>query len=49
MIGFDPDFDYLYDPQQMPPVGFCVCCGREIYVMFRETCERCQADTEDEE
>lgn len=46
MIGIDPNFDYLYDPQQARPTGFCQCCGREIYGMFRDTCDRCLTDTE---
>lgn len=42
MIGYDPSYDYLYDPQQARPVGFCVCCGREIYRRGKELCERCE-------
>ena len=49
MVGINPDFDYLYDPQQARPYGFCCVCGREIYAPFRETCDRCMADMEDEE
>lgn len=40
MIGINPDFDYLYDPQQARPIGFCTCCGGVIY---REgICLRCE-------
>lgn len=46
MIGYDPDFDYLYDPQQAPAVCRCVCCGREIYSLPSETCDRCLFDME---
>lgn len=41
-IGYNPDYDYLYDPQQEPPVGFCVCCGKEIYARGKDLCERCE-------
>ena len=44
MIGINPDFDFLYDPQQAPPVGFCVCCGKEIYVRGKDLCELCEED-----
>ena len=49
MIGINPDFDYLYDPQQARPVGFCSVCGREIYRLFQETCDRCLSDMEDDD
>lgn len=44
-IGIDPDYDYLFDPQQARPFGFCAC-GREIYRPFAESCDRCRMDTE---
>lgn len=31
MIGINPDNDYLFDPQQSRPSGFCEACGGEIY------------------
>lgn len=34
MIGIDPDYDYLYDPQQDRRVRrfpICDCCGARIY------------------
>lgn len=46
MIGYNPDCDYLYDPQQVRPIGFCVCCGRELYALRTETCDRCLFDIE---
>lgn len=49
LIGFDPDMDYLLDPQQRKPFGMCCICGREIYRPLQETCDRCRTDTEDEE
>ena len=49
MIGYNSDFDYLFDPQQARPFGFCSVCGREIYTPLQETCDRCMADMEDEE
>lgn len=45
-IGIDPDYDFLYDPQQAPHYGYCSCCGREIYRPFAETCDWCLMDTE---
>lgn len=46
MIGFNADFDYLFDAQQAQPVGFCVCCGRELYSIRSDTCDRCLFDME---
>lgn len=46
MIGYDPDFDYRYDPQQVTPVGFCVFCGKELYSLRSEACDRCLFDME---
>lgn len=43
MIGINPDFDYLYDPQQAPPTGWCPLCGAEICGFGRELCSRCEA------
>lgn len=48
-VGFNPDFDYLMDPQQAQPVRFCSCCGREIYSLFQETCDRCLFGMEQED
>ena len=32
VVGFNPDKDYLLDPQQKPDSGFrCGGCGRQIY------------------
>lgn len=42
MVGVNPDFDYLFDPQQTRPVGFCERCGAEIYGFGRELCYRCE-------
>jgi hypothetical protein len=47
LIGFNPDMDYLLDPQQRRPVCMCCICGREIYRPFQETCDRCLMDMED--
>ena len=46
MIGINPDVDYLYDPQQARVVCFCVCCGRVIYSMSTEICDKCRMDME---
>jgi len=40
MIGFDPNFDYLLDPQRQRPLRFCEGCGGEIY--GSGGCIRCQ-------
>ena len=45
-IGINPDYDYLNDPQQARPFGFCAKCGKEIYRPFAETCDRCRMDTD---
>lgn len=42
MVGINPDYDYLFDPQQRCPVGFCSVCGREIYEYGEELCEECR-------
>ena len=44
MIGIDPAFDYLYDPQQAPVIGFCERCGCEVYHLGDELCERCRTE-----
>lgn len=42
MIGIDPDYDYLYDPQQRRPAGWCPVCGQEIYADGKNLCPRCE-------
>ena len=44
IIGIDPDYDYLFDPQQARPVGFCEICGREIYAEGENLCSRCREE-----
>lgn len=46
MVGINPDFDYLYDPQQRRPVGLCVNCGSEIYSGTEDLCEECRDEME---
>lgn len=41
-VGVNPDFDYLYDPQQAKHYGFCVRCLREIYRPGVDLCDRCR-------
>lgn len=48
-IGINADFDYLFDCQQDRPVGKCVCCGRELYSILSETCDRCLFDMEEDD
>lgn len=47
MVGINPDFDYLYDPQQARPVCLCANCGREIYAKGREFCDDCWGDDDE--
>jgi hypothetical protein len=49
LIGFDPDKDYLLDPQQAKPFCMCSVCGREIYRPLQETCDLCLMDMEGED
>ena len=42
MIGINPDFDYLYDPQQRRPDGRCPECGSEIWGIGHNLCSRCR-------
>ena len=42
MIGIDPDCDFLYDPQQSCPAGWCPVCGREIYAAGENLCRKCK-------
>lgn len=44
LIGIDPDYDFLYDPQQAPHFGFCERCGREVYRYGDVLCWRCMED-----
>lgn len=44
MIGINPDFDFLYDPQQALVYGFCEKCGREIYARGKDLCELCEEE-----
>lgn len=44
MIGIDPDFDWIYDPQQAKPAGYCPRCGGEIYEPGRELCRECEEE-----
>ena len=32
----------LVDRQDLPPAGWCSCCGAEIYRPDRSLCERCR-------
>lgn len=42
MIGIDPDFDYLYDPQQAKPAGWCPICRMEIWTPGKNLCRACE-------
>lgn len=41
-IGFDPDCDYLLDPQMARPAGFCEQCGGEVYTTGERLCSECR-------
>lgn len=43
LIGIDPAYDYLYDPQQAAPAGWCPLCGADI-CGDSELCQRCQGE-----
>lgn len=45
IIGYDPDQDYRYDPQQAKSKGWCPMCGGEIYGNS-ELCQRCLDEME---
>ena len=32
----------LHDFQALPPRGWCVCCGAEVYGAGEEVCEECK-------
>lgn len=42
IIGANPNYDYLLDPQQERPAGFCQICGREVYAEGEELCVECR-------
>lgn len=49
LIGIDPDYDHLYDPQQARPAGECPICGAEIWGIDHNLCVRCEERSEDNE
>lgn len=48
MVGIDPDYDYLFDPQQAMPSGFCRKCGGEVYRDGKSLCWECEEAEEDD-
>lgn len=46
MIGYNPDFDFLYDPQQRIPAGRCSRCGAEIWEEGKDLCAKCESREE---
>lgn len=42
MLGINPDFDHLYDPQQQRPAGWCPLCRSEIWEPGHNLCSRCR-------
>lgn len=49
MIGINPDYDFLYDPQQAMSRGKCQRCGAEVWVEGRDLCNRCAVYTAERE
>ena len=49
MIGINPDYDFLYDPQQAKVYGLCEKCGREIYRFGERLCSKCREVTDGNE
>ena len=47
IIGINPDYDYLLDPQQAEPQGWCPVCGGEI-CGDAELCRMCQEEMDNE-
>lgn len=46
IIGINPDYDYLFDPQQAPSYGYCEKCGADIYARGETLCTECREDWE---
>lgn len=47
IIGINPDYDYLYDPQQAPTYGYCESCGADIYARGETLCSECREAADD--
>ena len=47
MIGINPDADYLLDPQQATPAGWCPVCGTKIWEDGQELCRRCRRNPQE--
>ena len=43
IIGINPDYDFLYDPQQAPSYGYCEC-GNVIYAKGECLCYDCREE-----
>ena len=48
MIGINPDYDYLFDPQQKRPDKICEICGEHCFGRICLRCER-RMELEDDE
>jgi hypothetical protein len=44
IIGINPDYDYLFDPQQAPTYGYCEKCGADIYARGETLCAECREE-----
>jgi hypothetical protein len=49
IIGINPDYDYLYDPQQAPTYGCCERCGQELFAKGAKFCSWCLDNMEPDE
>ena len=49
ITGYDPDKDYLFDPQQRRPAGWCPICKLEIYAAGENLCRKCKEMEEQNE
>ena len=47
-VGINPDYDYLFDPQQAQHYGFCERCRKEIYTNGDTLCYECAQEAETE-
>ena len=41
LIGIDPNYDFLFDPQQARPAGWCPVCHMEIWEEGQPLCRAC--------
>lgn len=37
-------YEFMTDPQQMRPAGWCPVCGMEIWADGKDLCRRCERE-----